>query len=222
MPQGAPRGEGLGARQTAARHGHLGEGRRIDGRAVPIDEEKRAVGLPFDALHVDPRAQFHAEALQLREQRADHGVRLLRSREDASFGLDAQGHTERFPPLHQRRGRSGAQQAIHQARSAGIDGGCVVDVGKGVGHVAATAACGAHFGERGGAALENHDGVVRQVLFESERQHATGRAAAENGCGHGEKRGKGGKEKRRMERGEKKAGTFCAKHVEFCPKRPYF
>ena len=74
VPQGAPRGEGLGARQTAARHGHLGEGRRIDGRAVPIDEEKRAVGLPFDVLHVDPRAQFHAEALQLCEQCVDHGV----------------------------------------------------------------------------------------------------------------------------------------------------
>ena len=52
VTHGAPRSEGFGARQTAAGHRHLREGRRREGVAVPIGEPKCAVGLSFHPLHV--------------------------------------------------------------------------------------------------------------------------------------------------------------------------
>ena len=168
VTHGAPRGEGFGARQTAAGHRHLREGRRQEGVAVPIGEQKRAVGLPFHSLHVTACAQFHADALQVGEQGVDHGVRLLRSGENAPFGLDAQRYADRFPPLHEGFRRGGAQQAAHQARTARIHRSDVVDVGKSVGHIAPAAARAAHFGERRAAAFENHYRFVRQKRLEAE------------------------------------------------------
>ena len=186
------------------------------GGAVPIDETKRAVGRGGDRVHLTVRAPLHTAPLQGREQRIDHGGRLLRSGEHPPFGLDAQRHAERFPQRHEAFGRRGAEQTAHQSRAARIDVGRFGHVGEGVGHIAATATRGAHLGERRTAAFEDHNAFVRQKFVETEGQHAAGCAAPEEGCGHvGEEKERRMEERRKATRGEKKMGAFGAKRVEF-------
>ena len=223
MAQRFPRGERFGARETAAGHRHVVEVRIGHGGAVPIDETKRAVGRGGDRVHLTVRAPLHTAPLQGREQRIDHGGRLLRSGENSPFGLDAQRHAERFPPRHEAFGRRGAEQAAHQPRATRIDVGRFGHVGEGVGHIAATAARGAYLGERRTAAFEDHNAFVRQKFVETEGQHAAGCAAPEEGCGHvGEEKERGRKKKRKATREEEKTGAFGAKRAEFRAKRPRF
>ena len=223
MAQRFPRRERFGARETAAGHRHVVEVRIGHVGAVPIDETKRAVGRGGDRVHLTVRAPLHTAALQSREQRIDHGGRLLRSGENAPFGLDAQRHAERFPQRHEAFGRRGAEQAAHQPRAARIDVGRFGHVGEGVGHIAATATRGAHLGERGTAAFEDHNAFVRQKFVETEGQHAAGCAAPEEGCGHvGEEKERGRKKKRKVTREEEKTGAFGAKCAAFRAKHPRF
>ena len=120
-------------------------------------ERKSTFRVGSKVLQTSVGEEFDSKAMSFIEQTLSDGIAGVAARKYTAFIFYFEGHPMQFPPFVDVAWGEGAEESLHQTRSARIHVLELVDALEGVGDIATSASSGAHLSQRLAGTLHKSD-----------------------------------------------------------------